>query len=132
MAYVSYMQSIRIIAGATPTMTGQPICDVDFKIDPLVTQCYDDNSLSADEAGRFNIPDGTVNQSLCMGTVTVGNIFVITPANDIQITLINGTDQAPLIFKGGMTSVLNTVFTGILATNNSGLLVSGKYFVAGN
>lgn len=129
MGFVTFIQSIRVIAGATPTMQGQPICDKDFWIDPMVTQNYTD--LDSDETGRFNIPDGTNGQSLCTGTVTDGRIFVITPELDIQITLVNGSANSTMTFRGGMTSILHTEFTGILVTNNSGYLVSGKYFVAG-
>jgi hypothetical protein len=129
MTFVTYVQSIRILAGATPKMQGQPIYDKDFWIDPMLTQVY--TNLNEDETGRFNIPDGTNGQPLCMGTVTTGAIFVITPQQDLTVTLVNGLTNSTLLFRGCMTSILHTEFTGILVTNNSGLLVSGKYFVAG-
>lgn len=130
MGDVTFQQTIKILAGKTPVQ-GSPITDKDFFIDPPITQVFAD--MNENDGSRFAIPDGTVDQTLPMGTVAVGKILVMTPESDLTIKLVNsnGTSQA-IVFRGGYTSVLHTTFTGLLVSNSSGLVVKGKFFTAGD
>lgn len=82
--------------------------------------------------GYFALASGQTDQSLAMGTVVAGKIFIFKPSADIGVKFVNSLGDSQLItFKGGRRSVINAEFTGIKLTTGVSA-VSGSYSIVGD
>jgi len=131
MADVTYIQTLKIVAGKTPVSGGNTITEKDFQIDPAETLQV--NNFNESLCHRFVVEDGTVDAALCQGTISTIKVLVFKPETDLETKLVNaaGTSQN-LIFAGGRTSVLHVTLTGILVSNSSGTPIKGVFFIAGD
>lgn len=133
MGDVTYRHQLTIVAGKTPLQTGGKITELDFQIEPA--EILEITDFNEDTSHRFKIADGTIDTSICQGTVAEAEILVIKADEgtdlNIKIVNVNGTSQnIPLI--GGRTSILHTKFSDILVTNTSGSDIKGVMFIAGD
>jgi len=131
MGDVTYVQTLKIVAGKSPSSAGGRIIEKDFEIDP--PEVLDANNFNEDTSHRFIIEDGTIDQDLCQGTIALIKVFVIRPVTDLEVKLINtvGTSQN-ITFTGGRTSIIHANLTQILVSNSTGSPIKGIFFVAGD
>lgn len=130
MADVSFKQELKITAGLANPTAPTSIQEKDFEISTNVTL----NDYNETQKLRFIIPDGTIDQSICMGTVAEGQVLAIYPDNSnikVKITNSEGTSQ-DIEFKSGIWSVLHVKFTQLLFTNDFGVETKGSLFIAGD
>jgi hypothetical protein len=130
MADVVYKQSLEVIVGKNPDGGGS-IIEKDFVLSPPEVLVL--ANLNEDSASRFVIPDGTVDQPICTGTVESIRVLLVKPDANIDLKLINsnGTSQN-ITFVGGCWSVLHVQLTGILVSNTSGSPIKGRILTVGD
>jgi len=131
MGDVTYVQSLEIVAGKSPGSQGGTIMEKDFEISP--PEVLDVNNFNESLFHRFLIEDGTVDASLCLGTIALVKVLVFRPEIDLQVKLVNseGTSQ-DITFTGGRTSIIHANLSAILVSNSSGADIKGNFFVAGD
>ena len=130
MGEVTYNQTLKILAGRTPT-TGTNITEKNFEINPAET--FSTSNLNEVLSHRFSIEDGVVDDALCKGTIDLIKILVFRPDADLETKLVNasGTSQN-FTFLANKTSVLHVELTEVLVSNSTGSPIRGIFFVAGD
>jgi hypothetical protein len=126
---ITYTQTLKITAGKTPTSGS--ITEKHFEINPA--EILDLTDLNEDLTHRFAIPDGTIDDPLCVGTISEIKVLVIKPETDLEAKLVNtaGTSQN-ITFIANRSSVIHAYLTNILVSNSSGSPIKGVFFVAGD
>ena len=131
MGDVTYVQSLEIVAGKSPGSQGGTILEKDFEISP--PEILDVSNFNESLSHRFLIEDGTVDTDICLGTIALVKVFLISPDADLAVKLVNtvGTSQ-DITFTGGRTSIIHANLTSILVSNSTGDSIKGIFFVAGD
>lgn len=131
MADIFYKQTLTVLAGKNPTVSGAPVTQKDFEISPAESLELSDMNESV--SGRFKIATSVSDQSIGMGTVALGKLLIFKPEADMKIKLVNGAGTSQLItMKGGRTSIIHAEFTNVLLTNDGAAEVKGVFYVAGD
>jgi hypothetical protein len=131
LADVTYIQTLKIVAGKTPT-SGNQLLEKFFEINP--SEILEITDYNEQTSQQFAIPDGAVDAPICTGTVDAIKIMVIRPQDaDLEVKLISGAGTSQnLTFVANKTSILHCRLTGILASNSSGTPIKGSLYLCGD
>ena len=124
-------QTLSIIAGKTPLQTNANITERDYQVDPPELLIIED--LNENTSHRFVVDPGKIDEPLCMGTITEGQLFVLKSETDLQFKIATTAGVSQLFtLIANRRSVMHVPFTDILVTNTTAEPIKGTFFVAGD